>query len=335
MKNIIKIGFCSLLLSGLSVSYSFGMGLKQCLQESDNGKQATSPVQEDIKALCKDEQVSQQGSLSQVSSEVLTMAYSLIGVEHLLVISSEFDNLQNLFNNNQLVTGVNFFTRGPGSPWDEKKWSEAATVLNQRKNGQEEVPNKFRKKINFDKLPNLLLGAKSILGSFVPSDTVISNYSSWRSDFMKKTNPFRRLLTYAQLQRVIAEENLTHVRLPFKMLLIQDKLTGNYVARKCALDILNDITKIMILSPSDLETKIDYYSDTHELHVFAQKKERVKNPLNNQAFGELKALIQKAPFDVGDDNIFSDNNGDAIIIDTEFMGESAKSSLAKLERYSH
>jgi hypothetical protein len=45
-------------------------------------------------------------------------------------------------------------------------------------------------------------------------------------------------------------------------------------------------------------------------------------------------LVENAPFDIGFDNIFTNINGDAVIIDTEFKGEPTERCLQKLDRYS-
>jgi hypothetical protein len=69
------------------------------------------------------------------------------------------------------------------------------------------------------------------------------------------------------------------------------------------------------------------------LRVLAEEKINEKVPFNVAAQNELKQLINEVPFDVGYDNIFSDKNGDAIIVDTEFKGEGSDRSIKKLNRY--
>ncbi len=55
--------------------------------------------------------------------------------------------------------------------------------------------------------------------------------------------------------------------------------------------------------------------------------------LKNDVHKELVELCKDAPFDVGYDNIFSNLNGDAIIIDTEDKGEDSTNCIQKLSRY--
>ncbi len=201
-----------------------------------------------------------------------------------------------------------------------------------RAQGQEDfLPRLYQPRISLDALPQLLHNAKSILKAFLPSEEFIFD----KQKFIQKGGAIDRLFTYAKLQRTIQEKQLSNVSLPRKLLIIQDKESGKYIDSQSAQNILDDALKIAVLYSSAVEIKMNCYSHKYALLIFAERKINHNTPLNQAAFEDLKTLTAEAPFDVGYDNIFSDENGNAIVIDSEFKGEPAETSILKLNRYKH
>lgn len=287
-----------------------------------------------------EEQCDPYKTLSRINDTSLTTLYTWRGKATLLYLSPEyFDakqedvNLKELFANHQLIPDGNvFYLVDKPEPWSEEDWQKATETLIKRSQGQEDfLPRLYQPKISLDALPQLLYDAKSILKSFLPSEQFIVD----EQKFIKKYNAIDRLLTYAKLQHDIQEKQLPHVSLPRKLLVIQDKKSEEYLDSQRAQTILDDALKIAVLSTSTLAIKVHWYSEQYALWVFAERKIRHSTPLSHAAFENLKKLVSDAPFDVGYDNIFSDEQGNAIIIDTEFKGEPAETSIPKLNRYRH
>ncbi len=181
-----------------------------------------------------------------------------------------------------------------------------------------------RNKRSLDELSVLLKDAKSVLKSFIP-------LRNWNPDhFVQKSPRLNRLFTYAKLERIIKEKNLTHIRLPIKFLCFKDVQSGEYVIGQEALNILDNALKIC-LHP-DFSFSILFVSDKYRMEIFASKEKKEGNGLSKMAMDELFTLCKEAPFDIGYDNIFWDIKGDAIIIDTEYKGESVH-DCQKLNRY--
>lgn len=243
--------------------------------------------------------------------------------------------LQELFKGYHIISDDNMFFRSVEKPklWNDEHWNEAKSVLSKRATGQEEQEKplrKFQKKITVDELPSLLYHAKIIIKSFL-SDLPTRELTS--DKFIKKSGNLDRLFTYAQLRRVIKEKKLSHIHLPLKVLVIEDKNNGEYLDAQAASIILDDIIIISAYPSCTVDAKIHYYSQNYKLIIFAARQKKEKVSLSQAAYEDLEALVAEAPFDVGYDNIFSNAEGDAVIIDTEFKGEPARTSVQKLARY--
>lgn len=210
---------------------------------------------------------------------------------------------------------------------EEEFWLTGTNRLIARAKGQEQP---YNYEIELDYLPKLLSDAKSIIKSFLLSDD--KELPSIEQQYIKKEG-LNRLFTYAELQRVITEEKLSHIHLPRKILVIKNRKTGQYTPSKSAPDIIDNILKVYVCEIGKVRVKVDAESDDYELIIFAHKETNSPKKLNEDVRKELIKLVTEAPFDVGNDNIFRDENGDAMIIDTEFKGESAEHTVPKLQRY--
>jgi hypothetical protein len=273
-------------------------------------------------------------TLSKVTDDSLNRLYKWTGAnapllsishEELSALNDEPNNLKKLFEKNHITTAGYFFDP---EDWANEEWSNALKVLKERAENKEELLLSYRKKIDLHALPELLLDEKFIIKSFLPTYEI----TFLKPLFIEKKQALGRLLTYARLHKAIKDKKLSHVRLPLKILLVKDKKTEKYVSNQEASRILDDIIKIFAIGPA-IEIKIAQDFEAYHLQVFAEKQIPHKVPLSEIALTELKILVKEAPFDVGYDNIFSDSKGDAIIIDTEFNGESAENSVIKLKRY--
>lgn len=178
-------------------------------------------------------------------------------------------------------------------------------------------------KYTIDQLSTLLADAKKLLKSFLGSE------NDFQGPFVKKSG-LNRIFTYAKLQQVIADKQLHHVRLPIKRIFIQDKTTGKYLPKVEASMIVDDALKICVRHR--LACKILFVSDKYDLKIFASKEKTEGKGLSKAAQQELFVLCEEAPFDIGDDNIFWDAKGDAIIIDTEYKDMSVH-DCQKIKRY--
>jgi len=195
--------------------------------------------------------------------------------------------------------------------------------------------------INIREIPSLLETAKTIVKAFLPDDSETPNIIN---TFLEK--PFRyaslnRLFTYTYLNLVILTKKLTHIALPRKVILIQNKKTKLYVSKQEAQKIIDDSLKMCVYSNKafvypEVNGQILFLSDTYELKFFAHKELKDESSLSGIAINELTTLCEFAPFDIGGQlgtrNIFRDNNN-AIIIDTEYLGEPASHACPKLGRY--
>jgi len=226
-------------------------------------------------------------------------------------------NLKELFKQYNICLGW------PKSQWDEKEtWQNAYSSLKERA-----TKEKAHYMISSDELPRLLQDAKIILKNFLITND--NNFPIILNTYIKKSG-INRLFTYAKLEQVIERKNLTHVRLPQKFLILFDKETNNYIASEKSREIIDGILNFSI---EPFETHINITCGTkYDLKIFAQKEDN-HYYFNTTAQKELFTLCEEAPFDVGYDNIFADNKGNAVIIDTEFKGESARQAYPKLNRY--
>lgn len=74
--------------------------------------------------------------------------------------------------------------------------------------------------------------------------------------------------------------------------------------------------------------------DGYEYEFRAKNKQRSFKKLTGTVVSELDSLLKEVPFDLGDNNIFSVDEGKkAVIIDTEDKGEHMQSILEKVNRY--
>ncbi len=311
-------------------------------------------------------------ALSQVSSDSLHRLYRnidrtplllFLSQEKLNMVDNEWGKLQQLFENNEIVTDASMDSRKPNQPWREKEWKKSLTLLAKRVNygdkatGEENENTiktasmnddydtfiQYCKKIDLNKTSILLKDAQVIIGALVPDHkhVAIEKNLMEKGKFLNGKIQLNRLFTYVRLFQVIKEKQFTHIRLPLKVLIVKDKDTSLYLNHQEALLTLNTVMKVYINSSEILDVAVDYYSNMYELFIYAEKisnrmgERKSKNlPLfNTEASGELKQLITEVPIDMGYNNIFADENGDAIIIDTEFKGDSAEESLGKLMRY--
>ena len=281
----------------------------------------------------KTEQQNNWSTLSPSSESVTTMYKWImdrplyIPKDQLLDSQGNPINLKELFEKYNIWTG----TVVQNKPWLETEWPKAYETLLQRSEGKLKTKSEMvNKEIQINDLQKLLHDAKSILRTFIPNQDISSATNSF---IQKESRLVNRLFTYAKLKQVIDEKQLTHIHLPLKYLVIQDKKSGKYVIGNNASKILDDIIQLRVFYSASVGVSIgEIVNDTYEIKVFAHRQNYHK-PLSIEAFAELKVLIAEAPFDVGHDNIFTYINGDAVIIDTEFKGEPAKTSITKLGRY--
>lgn len=262
----------------------------------------------------------------------------VMSTEQLGAIQNPENELKQLFDATNIVTGAHFlYDRAPYEPWSDKEWNTAFTLLKWRT--QERTVEEIlkhegglfeltREQIFYKDVPTLLHDAKIILKALLPKQ--LMNRESYVEKPVRRLN---RAFTYVTLSKIIEEEKLTHIHVPFKALIVKDKKTGASLNYHDASRVLDDIVHIYVNFYRHVDLSLDSYSDQYKIVMWAEKKKRQNVPFNLAASKELIQLIKKAPFDVGDDNIFADAHGDAVIIDTEFKGEPANSSIAKLGRY--
>lgn len=254
--------------------------------------------------------------------DFLTMLYQSYNGIPLYIYQEEIHDsggdLKSLFEKYEIVI--------LGKSWTDEKWKKLYKKFMKRAN-KENVHSFPTPKL----LPELLIHAKSILKAFLLTDD--SELPSIKEKFIEKFSSLGRLFTYAKIQQVIHEEKISHVRLPRKVLILREKETGNYVSSKETPKIIDDALKIST-SPLDKgDINIKFISDKYELVIFAHKEVNHKVNLKVETHEDLNKICQKAPFDVGFDNIFRDLNGDAVIIDTENKGEPTENCLEKINRY--
>lgn len=152
-----------------------------------------------------------------------------------------------------------------------------------------------------------------------------------------KKKGINRLFTYAKLQQIIQERALNRIKLPRKALLIWDIKANQYVSAQASSDLLDKLLKITAWEVDPLKVSIgmdEAYENHYEFVILAERAKNARINFSDDTRDQLKILLTEAPFDVGYDNIFSDDEGNAIIIDTEFKGESSERSIQKLLRYS-
>lgn len=182
-------------------------------------------------------------------------------------------------------------------------------------------------KRSLEELSMQLANAKHVLKSFISQhDNAIYN----TENFIKKAGNLGRLFTYAKLQHVITEKNVSHVRLPGKTLRLKNVQTKEYLDAENASKMIDENLKMCL--HNDFTFSIQFVSTTHRMKIFATKEKKEGRGLSKIAMDELHLLFNEAPFDIGYDNIFWDNHGNAIIIDTEYKGAQLR-DRPKLGRY--
>ena len=244
--------------------------------------------------------------------------------EELSALGNDIHKLKALFENYRIKTGSDSSFFEKNTLWNEKDWQETFDTLTGYARSHKK-PFMFHP----SELSQLLEDAKSILRSFVSPDTI--DPTKMKKDFIEKIG-INRLFTYTKLQKVIHDKNLSHIHLPKKILVIKDNETGTYLTGEAASKLL-DHMMLTIINNYEAQIKIHYLlfdQARYDFRIFAEKYPLSRTPFSRETLHELVQLVKEAPFDVGYDNIFSDANGDAVIIDTEDKGERAKSSLPKL-----
>lgn len=314
-------------------SYIIVVGSSQLLRAADTDAKSR---RED---LCKELEIrSEKDSLRILYKWHFGNSFLLVmPKDQLACIKDPAVELRQLFADNNIIAGVNMFDRSP-SPWDANGWNQALSVLKVRAENYsiEEMIKKdyglfeiMRKRVSCNTLKTLLHDAKGILKSFLPKQEI----PHIETDFVVKSGNLNRLFTYAMLKQVIHEDGITHVHLPDKVLIVKDKATNSIVSNNEAASVLDSIVNMYANYASHVDINIGYYSKDYVLSIWAERKKNHPIPFTVETSKELVQLTKKAPFDVGCTNIFSDENGDAIIIDTENKGEYAPHSVSKLARY--
>lgn len=286
----------------------------------------------DIDVLKVDQAQKLQVALSQIEQSSLDEVYTWQSLKLLDIHTNQlFDgnqqpvDLKCFFEQHSIKTG--YFLGKSSGAWTEEEWRSVFSILEKRAMGKAPIREEWLEKVNVFRLPTLMRDARIILESCMAYD---SNQLS-EEKFIKKTGLFR-FFTYVKLQQVILEEKLSHVHLPLKICVIKNETTNLHVHSQEAAHILDNAVHFFSRKRSVVNVEIDFL-EPYQMCIFAEKKKNHKISFTAEVMKQLVRLIQKAPFDIGYDNIFSDANGDAVIIDTEFKGEPADSSIAKLGRY--
>lgn len=204
---------------------------------------------------------------------------------------------------------------------------------------QEEVRDlcknvEFKILFSFKEGQQLLKDAKSILKAFLPGEEF--DPENQKGNYIKKHGDvLGRLYTYTKLQFIMQNQNLYHIHLPKKFLFIKNKKTRRLLTNEEASAVLDRLVQLTITtnnprSPLPRLQITCLEDDDYDFYVYAERQTNSHLPLTLIAINELTELVKKAPFDVGFDNIFTDENGDAIIIDTEFKNDRMGETLLKL-----
>lgn len=208
-----------------------------------------------------------------------------------------------------------------------------------------EIPNMML--FTCEQLITLKTDATSILKAFLPQ--TLEEVIFIKKQFQKSR--IERFFTHSELQRVISKNNLMNIHLPLTMLLIFDKKKQSYLNNQEALKIIDQLIEITVFPNRnfDSSTGISSFMITtrdqfarrpaasplynYEFQVWEMREPRSAIPMTRETLKQLQKLVQEAPFDVGTDNIFSREDGGAVIIDTENPGFPAQIMLPALEHY--
>jgi hypothetical protein len=282
----------------------------------------------------KDQQAEKwQHALLQIKKESLDVLYQWKGKNnrYLFLPKTFFDenktvsNLKEVFVSHNIATDY-FMADRTGKPWDDKKWKEAFFTLEKRSRGAGGIVDIAHKPLPIDDIDVLMHDARMIVKSFL----IDYDVQWFEKNCIKKHYVLSRILTYTKLQQVMHDEKLSHIHLPLKVIFVKNKTTEKYLGYQESLLIVDKIINPTCLSSYNVDINISDVTKEYALVIFAEKKINHNVPFNAESSKELVQLIKKAPFDVGYDNILSDANGDAVIIDTEFKGEPADKSIKKL-----
>jgi len=244
-------------------------------------------------------------------------------------LPNSYLDLKELFNKYMINTC--YFS----DKWTDDTWKDTYSRLKEQKQKQEYI-------VNIRDIPVLLETAKSIVKAFLPDDNEMPTIINTFMEKLLRDESLNRLFTYTYLNLVILVKKLTHIKLPRKVVLIQNKKTKQYVSNQEAQRIIDDSLKVCVKKwpistwYKEVNCQILFISDEYELKLFAHKELKNESFLSDIAITELKSLCEIAPFDIGGHigqrNMFQDDDN-AIIIDTEYLGEPATDACPKLERY--
>lgn len=255
-------------------------------------------------------------------------------------LADDFDLGEYLKGNNVLIKKPSRTSRiSDPQAYLQKNLKRLKEGLIERAKELENDPTMYEHEIEGKDLISLYLTALPTLISFLPKDDnhMKELLSHERNYLLKTDRVLGRLFTYAYLDKIIKSEKFKHIKLPKKELMIRDVQTDQYLSRNNSLEFLYNNVALFAEIPSGLiyaGIRPEALANKHELVVFAQRIEKGDWRISKQAREELYKLLEFAPFDIGEDNIFADENGDAIIIDTEYKGENSERSIEKLkERY--
>ncbi|HLW72940.1 MAG TPA: hypothetical protein VKR54_02735 [Candidatus Babeliales bacterium] len=314
-----------------AADWDAAMALQRDLLDATIEAETKRLVAERIKAETKNKEKKEKEKFDlkiNIYKDPLTALYKIpYGRPHLYIPEEDLidvNSLKKIFENNNIDTTAGWYSH---QPWSTEQWNKAYKEF---KNLQYEKTNTRLTFYTLDELLKILAEAKTVLKSFLPPNDY--SFIFVKNKYIKKYG-MNRLFTYAKLQQVITEKNLTHIRLPLKFLLIEDIETGEYVSTEEALRLIDSLLKIY-LDHNEGSTRIiiENMSDRYEFHIFA-KRETIKGKgFSKATMEQLFTLCEEAPFDIGYDNIFWDAKGDATIIDTEHKGEPARDCY-KLKRY--
>lgn len=173
----------------------------------------------------------------------------------------------------------------------------------------------------------LLSDAKAVIKSFI---VLNDNGIDYDKNFIQKSRNLNRLFTYAKLHQEIIDQSLSCIRLPRKIIRFKNINTNKYISGEEVQQVIDKGLKICL--HHDATFSIKFVLDGYKFDIFATLEKKERKYLSQQAGMQLRKLFEKAPFDIGSDNIFCDKNGNAIIIDTEYKGTELK-DIHKLNRY--
>lgn len=141
-------------------------------------------------------------------------------------------------------------------------------------------------------------------------------------NWIEKTNAINRLITYSKMKRVIADENLSRIKLPKKFIVIKELESGRLLSAAKTKELIDRHLKFETysLSPARIWLTMNSLDAKYGLFIYAERITSIDGKFGDETCNELIKLGKSAPFDVGFNNIFRDVNDYATIIDTEYKG---------------